>query len=338
MKDLYKRLDLSPEGSKKQIRARLRKIENKELERAGRKILLRPSRKEVYDRNYRMLRLLGELRGRLELYDAPNWKRVDATDFEKTVSHSSSGLGWFSTDRKGRSRSKNYGEDGQGFLSKSVSSLIAFLKGVGTLLKFVFKRVPVGLQFILLILLAVYLTTDSPSSGPELEEDSKSEPQVESPGTVPEVKSPEKLNVNPEATSGEDKLSKSPKPLPSNGTWWDWTSKRKIAPLRISVAKGQHYYVKLVDVTTKHAVVALFVRSGQTAQTDVPIGRYRLKYAIGNKWYGPEEDFGPEAKFFEAEETFFFERIGQRVRGHKVELIVQSGGNLPTDQIPEAEF
>jgi len=141
-----------------------------------------------------------------------------------------------------------------------------------------------------------------------------------------------------EQSTEQESFSVPPEPLPSNGTWWRYTSKELIAPLRISVSEGQHYYVKLTDAFTGETVLTVFIQSGRTIEVEAPTGRYNLKYAIGDTWYGQEHLFGPKTEYMKADGTFNFEIIGNRVRGHGVELIVQQGGNLRTDPIPESEF
>jgi hypothetical protein len=162
--------------------------------------------------------------------------------------------------------------------------------------------------------------TGAASSAPEEERSSE------------ETGSPNETQQSGQPAFGE------PEPTPENGTWWDNTSDRRIAPLKISVSSDEHYYIKVVDAYSEVSVLALFVRSGRTAQIEVPTGTYRLKYAVGDTWYGQEQLFGPDTRYLEAEDTFTFEVVGQRVRGHEVELILQQNGNLRTDQIPQSEF
>jgi hypothetical protein len=136
----------------------------------------------------------------------------------------------------------------------------------------------------------------------------------------------------------QQSFSGTPEPLPENGTWWDYTSERQVAPLRISVSSRKHYYIKVVDAYTEARVLTLFIRSGQTAQVEVPTGTYRLKYAVGDTWYGQDDYFGPETRYLEADDIFSFEIVGQQVKGHKIELILQEGGNLSTERISEGKF
>jgi len=136
----------------------------------------------------------------------------------------------------------------------------------------------------------------------------------------------------------EPSFSVPSQPLPSNGKMWAHTSAPRIAPLRVSVSFGSHYYIKVVRFDTTIPVVSFIVRSGQRAEVEVPTGSYELKYATGETWYGPEYLFGPDTKYYEAEDIMYFRRSGQQVEGYYVELIAQEGGNLRTSTIPADKF
>lgn len=113
----------------------------------------------------------------------------------------------------------------------------------------------------------------------------------------------------------------------------------RIAPLEIVTSgDGVHYFVKLTDWETDAPVLTIFVRAGQTAETTVPLGSYRLKYATGETWLGPDKLFGEETIYSQADNRFDFERQGNEVSGYTVELILQTGGNLSTRRIPKSQW
>ena len=102
--------------------------------------------------------------------------------------------------------------------------------------------------------------------------------------------------------------------------------------------EGIHYLVKLVDANSGLFVLKVFVRSGETAELDVPIGTYIIKYAAGKTWYGEGRLFGPGTIYAKADRTFNFAKRDRTVEGHKIELWVRPGGNLRTVGIRPEEF
>lgn len=361
MKDLYARLDLSPDASSRAIESRLLEVDDPQLKRAVQKILLQPSRREVYDRNHRILSLIGELRAGLELNSSPNWQRTATEDFERTFRESErrhqKNHGRSSSSRSSASSSStSQRESGVG--TKVASAIGAILGGLGrAVLQF---ALGIGMFMAFIGLCAVIAWGISFSDGnssteptssvePGTVQTENSTPQGanssddgEAPGELsPSEKARKRLERAREQRqerAREQSFDARAKPLPENGTWWKFTSEELIAPLRISVSEGQHYYVKLTDAITDERVLTAFIRSGRTIEVDVPTGSYNLKYAIGDTWYGRQHRFGPETEYLEANDTFNFEITGQRVRGHRIELIVQEGGNLSTAPIPESEF
>ncbi|MEI7995037.1 MAG: hypothetical protein WCH01_09065 [Methylococcaceae bacterium] len=127
--------------------------------------------------------------------------------------------------------------------------------------------------------------------------------------------------------------------LPKNGDTHLFTKSKRIAPLQI-VTSGEkaHYFVKLFSADSNKTVQTVFVRSGETVTTKVPLGSYGIKYAAGQNWNGDQQLFGEETQFFEAEKRFDFIREGNEIQGFRIELILQPGGNLSTRQIPKADW
>jgi len=97
----------------------------------------------------------------------------------------------------------------------------------------------------------------------------------------------------------------------------------------------EHYLVKLSTWSGDHDVLTMFVRSGQTAETQVPLGFYRIKYASGRTWYGLRYLFGPETSYAVASHRFDFSTEG---RGYTVQLYKQLNGNLKTRTIKASDW
>ncbi len=130
-------------------------------------------------------------------------------------------------------------------------------------------------------------------------------------------------------------------PLPQNGAVFRLSSEDFIAPLRITTpSSDEHYFVKVVHYDSNTPIAAMFIRAGMTAEMKVPVGSFAIKYATGKIWYGRKYLFGPKPKtaFFRCDDKFDFYIHGDKVRGHRIELVKQRGGNLHTVDISEAEF
>jgi hypothetical protein len=123
-----------------------------------------------------------------------------------------------------------------------------------------------------------------------------------------------------------------------NGAKKTYFSDKGIAPLRIITSPGSYYFVKLVDWSSNRPVMTIFIHSGKTIDVDVPLGSYKLKYAVGETWYGEKDLFGPDTIYSQAEKKFDFKITGNQVHGYTVELILQPHGNLSTKRISAKDF
>jgi len=128
-------------------------------------------------------------------------------------------------------------------------------------------------------------------------------------------------------------------PLPRSGVIERNHHTQAVAPLEI-VTRGNnnHYFVKLVDWNTDATILTAFIRGGQRVQFDVPLGRVKLKYATGTKWYGQNFLFGEATSYAVADSPFDFYVSENSVSGYTVELFLQANGNLETDTISASEF
>ena len=121
---------------------------------------------------------------------------------------------------------------------------------------------------------------------------------------------------------------------PPHGKIFKPTSKRKVAPLRITTTKNTgDYLIKMEDKLTGKDELLFFVRGGEMLNIKVPLGKYVLKYANGMTWYSRNCLFGINTNYYEADKTFNFTLSGQRIIGYTVELILQRDGNLSTKKL-----
>lgn len=129
------------------------------------------------------------------------------------------------------------------------------------------------------------------------------------------------------------------KKLPKNGDKVDFCQYSGVlAPFKIVTHGKEHHLVKLEDYHTGIIKFKIFVRAGQTVETEIPLGSYKMKYATGYKWYGKKDLFGKDTIYSKSEDEFIFKIEGNQVLGHTVELYLQRDGNLRTDYITAQEF
>jgi hypothetical protein len=130
--------------------------------------------------------------------------------------------------------------------------------------------------------------------------------------------------------------------LPATGevrALWKQSADTVLAPLSVVTATGSpNYYVKVVDWQTHKLLLVLFVRSGETASVEIPVGSYELRYGAGEKWYGETVLFGQETTYAKADKRLEFRIDGEQAVGHTVELIKQLNGNLRETAIRAQDF
>jgi ribosomal protein S27AE len=180
------------------------------------------------------------------------------------------------------------------------------------------KPVWIGISIVAGVIVLVVLANQPPKRGPTLSQ-------------TP----PPRVATRPPPLNFDQPLL----PLPFNGSQKTYSSADAVAPLTISTRQGTgHYFVKIVDWTTDALVMTVFVRSGQSVSTKVPLGSYKIKYTAGNQWYGETYLFGPDTSYNMADKQFDFEEIGNQVTGFTVELFLQPNGNLNTKRISPKDF
>lgn len=111
-----------------------------------------------------------------------------------------------------------------------------------------------------------------------------------------------------------------------------------VAPLGIETQAGRNYFVKVVDIGSEREILTAFIEGGRYFETVVPLGSYELRYASGEVWYGNEHYFGPQTAYSKADQVLNFTFDGYQYSGNKIELILQTDGNLRTVDIDNSEF
>ncbi|NLW90254.1 MAG: J domain-containing protein [Syntrophomonadaceae bacterium] len=143
---------------------------------------------------------------------------------------------------------------------------------------------------------------------------------------------------DPITPAGVSQGSLNPVNLPPTGKIASFSNADSLAPLKISGAPGVNYYIKLVDNNTGQTMVTIFLRAGETVQTKIPLGTYKMRTAQGDTWYGKEAYFGPETQFTETTESIEFYRTDFQIMGQVITLQSRQDGNLHTEAIRSDEF
>ncbi len=117
-----------------------------------------------------------------------------------------------------------------------------------------------------------------------------------------------------------DKIDPTPVSLPPSGVIHK-NYVKGFAPLTIQTRHdGRHYYVKLIRENDHSEAFSAFLKSGFTLTEHVPVGKYRLKYAVGKTWYGIKWLFGSETVFHSMDQVFDFRFQGNEIKGYRLNL------------------
>ena len=100
MKDLYKKFGLRPLiNNRDLIDEEINKTQGPDRD-LGHYVLLHPGRKKVYDRTYRNVNIIGQLRSRLNLTHTDHWNKYQYSDFVSEWQEADAGSGWGSAQTK----------------------------------------------------------------------------------------------------------------------------------------------------------------------------------------------------------------------------------------------
>ncbi len=140
----------------------------------------------------------------------------------------------------------------------------------------------------------------------------------------------------------EEKLEKQLKKIrPKNGKVFANEVKWGYCKFRVK-AGDKDVYVKLVSSSDPDKYVIFYVRAGETASVKVGDGKYIMKYATGDTWYGKKEMFGKNTVFTRADGYMEFEttRSGSTVYYSELTITLRAviGGNLGSTPISGKDF
>ena len=128
-----------------------------------------------------------------------------------------------------------------------------------------------------------------------------------------------------------------------------------VAPFEINAGFGCNYYVYLKYVRDPSSTsvlrhlnseatppyeddISFYVESGKNVEIEVPIGVYKLYYASGDEFFGPETLFGEDTQYAVSDQDITFYGDDQYIHGCSITLYKVVNGNLSTENISEDEF
>jgi hypothetical protein len=122
------------------------------------------------------------------------------------------------------------------------------------------------------------------------------------------------------------------------GELWYLSPQKRQAPFAVEAASGSNYYVKLRYADSKVAILAAFIKGGETYTTKAPLGRFEFVYATGDRWLGEKKLFGPETGIYKTDKILVFKIDGNRIMGKKISLIKRPNGNLISLTLSKGSF
>lgn len=140
-----------------------------------------------------------------------------------------------------------------------------------------------------------------------------------------------------------------------NGQMFKKSDYETKCPFTIEAPQGSNYYVYLqykyapINSTINRKAhgsstspyendIAFYLKSGQSVDIDVPVGTYKLFYAVGETFFGEKLLFGDRTKYYSSEDLLTFYTDDQYCHGHTVTLKTVVNGNFDTDPIFESQF
>lgn len=128
-------------------------------------------------------------------------------------------------------------------------------------------------------------------------------------------------------------------PVPQNGEMIKEPYSERVAPLTIKTTDREiDYYIYMKNTVNSNNDISFFVYGGTDVDIYVPLGKYKLFYCTGDRWYGVQGKFGSETKYYTSDEVLNFWEDKYYINGHTIELYKQINGNFSTKDIRPFEF
>jgi hypothetical protein len=129
--------------------------------------------------------------------------------------------------------------------------------------------------------------------------------------------------------------------LPANATIsknWKASKKELLAPFKIITRGNRNYFIKLLEEKTSKQMLTIFIRAGESASVDIPLGRYKIRYATGFDWHGEQYLFGVDGLYKEISQISDFRIEKNKAIGEVLEFDADVNSNLVSKLISNKDF
>ena len=128
---------------------------------------------------------------------------------------------------------------------------------------------------------------------------------------------------------------------PKNGQVFTGKAKGGYCTLTIKAGDAP-VFVKVVSDKDPKTLLTMYVQTNKSATVHVKNGKYSLRYACGDKWFGPNDLFGEDTRYYSADTTLDFttSRSGGYIyyQTYTITLYSVPGGNMSTERIDSDDF
>ncbi len=387
MRNLYSKLNVHSAAPSVEIGAAIARCSSASVRADAKAVLLYKARREKYDRLNVLLTDIGNLRSSLGLSYTENWQGEEATEYGPSSEAKRSRYEEFTQKLEKlnqRPRIVSFGSVVKHLLFKLIGGVIVI--AVIFIVLYISSppstpqlSTPSTRDKLLPSLLSVSSSEDTkqrlirkldklekPINTPKSKAESTLLPRSELDSLEEPINTP-KSEVEDTLFPGRmlDSLVKDPintflPPAldpPDSGTTRKHAAAASVVPFRIKISAGSNYFIKLESSLSGRAIMDLFVRGGDTVEVLVPLGKYIIKYAVGDIWYGYQHYFGPRTSYYKADSVFHFTKDGNRdiihtegdywkyfaedsnrIRGYTFTLYRAPHGNSGSSQIDAPQF
>ena len=332
MKDLYKRLGVSPGVARALLSEAIERHPDTALKASAREVLL-SERREAYDNALAQLRRIGQLRANLGLAHTELWQQTQSGDFDVSARGHQSQLQALRDDiQRNQQTHAESGSAPRRPRWNTALRALAIFAGLGVWIWYLLaSNGPVNES----------RTTRSGDAATESVTHQSTADGATKPPPQFVYDEVELDQVNREARTS---TLGPPIEMPQTGVVFRAQRSKKAWPeLRVkSGNRAGNFFVKvLLDGTTRE-VAHLFVRSGEVASITLPPGEYKVRYASGAQWFGEKEWFGPKTMAAEGVDAIELRVIksatGYQLLGGELTLEKQVDGNFADHAISIENF
>ena len=132
----------------------------------------------------------------------------------------------------------------------------------------------------------------------------------------------------------DDVLREVPEPL--NGDTFVLPDAERLADLSIHTYGDDDYYFVLAPIGSDEIVMSFYVHGGTFAKVPVPLGKYRLFFAVGTDWLGPELLFGEDTTYYQSPDNLFFYFDGRKYVGDNLHVSYAPEETVSPERFPSS--